>query len=53
MDKYWFPVFWKSAKRTFVHVDTSYESENKKIFCIVLHNDMAAIFLSGFYLLYI
>ena len=43
MDKYWFPVFWKSAKRTFVHVDTSSESENKNIFCIVLHNDMAAI----------
>ena len=47
MDKYWFP-----AKRTCVHVDTSSESENKKIFVIVLHYDMAAI-LSGFYLVYI
>ena len=54
MDKYWFPVFWKSAKRTFVHVDTSSESENKKFFFInlILHNDMVAI-LSGLYLLYI
>ena len=29
MDKYWFPVFWKSAKRTFVHVYISSESEHK------------------------
>ena len=31
MDKYWFPMFWKSAKRTFVHIDTSSESEIKNI----------------------